>query len=66
MILLFTTALVSACEVVECVDAQFEREPIPLKDEAHFALAFPDGERQSYTVKCEKYYDAMCAERGNS
>lgn len=64
---LFSVSMfISSCGVVECLDSQFEREPIPLKDESLFEVTFPNGVTKSHIIKCEKYYDAICAERGNS
>lgn len=57
---------VNACGVIECVDSQFERKPIPIKGEYNFTVSFPSGDSSSHIIKCEQYYDSMCSERGNS
>ncbi|WP_141235681.1 hypothetical protein [Pseudoalteromonas sp. NBT06-2] len=64
--LIFASALLSACGVIECVDSQFEREPVNINGESLFEITFSNGELKSHAIKCEKYYDSMCAERGNS
>lgn len=66
LVLFFVSMFISSCGVIECVDSQFEREPIPIKGESLFEVAFPNGVTKSHSIKCEKYYDAICAERGNS
>ena len=51
-------------QTVQCIDAQFDREPRPL-DKTHFIELVVDGESRSIEVTCEEYYDAMCSVRGN-
>lgn len=58
--------LLSSCGAIECIDAQIEREPIKISGESLFEITFGNGEHKSHVIKCEKYYDSMCAERGNS
>ena len=61
-----TSIFLSACGVIECVDSQFERQSIAIDGESFFEILLADGKSISYAIKCEKYYDSMCAERGNS
>lgn len=58
--------LLSSCGAIECIDAQFEREPVKINGESLFEIIFANGEHKSHVIKCEKYYDSMCTERGNS
>ncbi len=58
--------LLAGCGAIQCVDAQFEREPIPIDTQFKFQLIQPDQATQTIDVKCERYYSAMCSERGNS
>lgn len=62
----FLLILVAGCGAIQCVDAQFEREPIPIDTQFKFQLIQPDQATQTIDVKCERYYSAMCSERRNS
>jgi hypothetical protein len=66
LILFVISILTSSCGVIQCVDSQFERKPIPIKGESVFEVTFSDGDIKSHVIKCEKYYSAICASRGNS
>lgn len=63
---LIVSLLTASCSAVVCIDSHIEREPVPVKDEWVFTVTFLDKDSQKYTLKCEKYYDSMCAARGNS
>ncbi|WP_155247679.1 hypothetical protein [Teredinibacter turnerae] len=54
----------NACGVYECIDAKFEREPRPIDKVFNVDVTIDDAVF-SKEVRCEHYYDAMCAERGN-
>ncbi|TLX45075.1 hypothetical protein C1E24_20875 [Pseudoalteromonas phenolica] len=66
LVLFFVLVLTSSCGVIECVDSQFERESVAIDGESGFEVVFSNGESKFHSIKCEKYYDSMCAERGNS
>jgi len=66
LVLFFVLVLTSSCGVIECVDSQFERESVAIDGESDFEVVFSNEESKFHSVKCEKYYDSMCAERGNS
>ena len=58
--------LLTGCGLIECVDHQFEREPVPIDKRLEFTLTFKDKTPEIYVVQCEKYYSSGCTERGNS
>lgn len=62
----FLLIFVAGCGAIQCVDAQFERKPIPIDTQFKFQLIQPDQEIKTIDVKCERYYNSMCSERGNS
>ena len=66
LIIFLTSIFITSCGVIECVDSKFERESLALDGESLFEIIFEDGKSKSHLIKCEKYYDAICAERGNS
>lgn len=64
--LLSLLLLTTACGVIECVDSQFDRKPVEIAGASNFEVVFSNGQSRFHRIKCEKYYDSMCAERGNS
>ena len=63
--LLFLSVIaLSGCGVYECIDVKFERDPKPINEVVTVDLTFQNQE-MSMEVKCEEYYDSLCAERGN-
>ena len=63
-LLLLSMIVLSGCGVYECIDMKVEREPKPIDKTIIVGLAFQEQE-MSMELKCEEYYDALCAERGN-
>ncbi len=63
-LLLLSVIALNGCGVIECIDNKFERDPKPINETVTVSLTFQEKEL-SMEVKCEEYYDAMCAERGN-
>jgi hypothetical protein len=63
-LLLLSVIALNGCSVFECIDMKFEREPKPINETVTVNLTFQEQE-MSIEVKCEEYYDALCAERGN-
>lgn len=66
IIVLTFTLFLFGCGIVPCIDAQFEREPEPIEGSYNYQVKLANGETYHHTIKCERYYDAMCAARGNS
>lgn len=66
LVLLSLVILTSSCGVIECVDSQFERKPVAIDGESNFEVVLSNKESKFHRITCEKYYDSMCAERGNS
>lgn len=66
IVIFITSIFITSCGVIECVDSQFEREPVAIEGEYLFDITFDDNRSTFHAIKCEKYYDAICAERGNS
>ncbi|NRA85390.1 MAG: hypothetical protein HRU22_16940 [Gammaproteobacteria bacterium] len=64
--LILLISCLAGCGAIPCIDAQFERQPIPIKDKFIFELTYSNGDIVTQRVECERYYDSMCAERGNS
>ena len=63
-IALLAAILLQGCGAIECLDAKVDRPVISIERE--FAVEFEFQNRRMTTkIKCEKYYDAICAERGN-
>lgn len=63
--IVLTISTLNACGLIECVDHQIKRDAIALDGESIFKLTLPDGTSKSQLIKCEKYYDSTCTERGN-
>jgi hypothetical protein len=63
--ILFGSIFLSGCGLIECIDTQIERKPIPIDKKLLFDLSIVDQPDTSIEVVCEKFYDSMCAERGN-
>ena len=63
VVILIALAL-EGCGIYECVDAKFLRETKPIEKAFNVELKFNE-KSMNMLIKCEKYYDAMCAERGN-
>lgn len=63
--LLPVTLLLSACGVLECVDKQIPRQPVPLAKEYRFELHIAGAAPMVHTIRCEEFYSASCSERGN-
>jgi hypothetical protein len=55
----------TGCGAIECLDSQFERAPIPIKGSNAIEFQYKDQAVIIKPVQCEKFYDAMCADRGN-
>ncbi|KAF7783541.1 hypothetical protein PRUB_a3335 [Pseudoalteromonas rubra] len=66
MIFVASMLTLAGCGIAPCIDAQFERKPKVIDKKLLFELELKNGLRFSRTMKCERYYDAMCAARGNS
>jgi len=64
LIIALLSFCLSGC-VVECIEAKIDRPafPIPGSHVAELRVAGMEPIRKAIT--CEKYYDAICAERGN-
>jgi hypothetical protein len=58
-------AALSGCGVTECIDATFPRPSERLPGSHTVEIKYKDQAEITATVTCERYYDAMCAERGN-
>ena len=56
--------LLQGCGVYECIDTNVVRESKPIEQQFIVKLQF-EGKTMSMPIKCEEYYDSMCAERGN-
>jgi hypothetical protein len=56
--------LIQGCGVYECIDMKFSRTPEPIDKVYNIDLKFNDT-KMNMGIQCEKYYEAMCAERGN-
>ncbi|TWX64214.1 hypothetical protein [Colwellia sp. C1TZA3] len=63
--LILIVFLLSGCGAIECLDSQFEREPIQIEGNNIIEFQYKDEAAIKKNMKCEKFYDAMCAERGN-
>ena len=63
-LLILSAILLSGCGVYECIDMRFERDPKPINKTIMVSVNFND-QHQNMEIKCEEYYDALCAERGN-
>ncbi len=61
---IFLLLLLQGCGVYECIDSKFVRETKPIHQQFIVKLQI-EGETLSMPIECEKYYDSMCAERGN-
>ena len=64
IIVIITIFSLNGCGVIPCIDAQFERDIKPIDKVFNVELNFNDKVFKK-TVKCEKYYSALCATRGN-
>ena len=62
LILLLNQGCVSY--IVSCIDSKFERAVKPIDQEFYIELEFND-QQMSKHIKCERYYSALCAARGN-
>ena len=51
--------------VVECIQAKIDRPALPIPGNHVAELRVAGLEPIRKTITCEKYYDAICAERGN-
>ena len=63
-LLLLLVIVLNGCGVYECIDMKFERDPKPIDETVTVVLTFQD-KKMTMEVKCEEYYDALCAVRGN-
>ena len=63
-LLLLSVFALNGCGVLECIDTKFERDPKPIDEIVSVSVTFQEKE-MSMELKCEEYYDALCAERGN-
>lgn len=66
IILTFIFLILIGCGTISCIDSQFERKPVPIEGELVFQIQLTDGKKYQHQIKCERYYDSMCTERGNS
>jgi len=55
---------VAGCGVYECIDAKIPRTPIPMEP-ISVEIAYSGAPVVQREIHCERYYDALCAERGN-
>lgn len=55
----------SAITAGNCLDALVQRSTTPVVPVPVFELKYKDRASISVRIACEKYYDAMCAARGN-
>src|SRR5262245_10520924 len=64
IILLSLLIALPGCGLYECIDMRFPRRVKPIGEVFDIQLEL---QQQSFAmqVRCEEYYDAMCAERGN-
>jgi hypothetical protein len=65
LILPLAAVLLSGCGVVECIDAQIPRSAEQLKEPITVEIAYAGAEVVRREIRCERYYDAQCSERGN-
>ena len=56
--------LLNVFGVYQCIDSKFERKPRPIDQVYNVELEI-DGQTFTKEIRCEHYYDAMCAARGN-
>ena len=66
VIFLTLSLLLSGCGIAPCIDAQFKRDPVPIEGSFTFEVLLSNEEPKKHIVKCERYYDTICAARGNS
>lgn len=64
VIIIFIALALEGCGIYECVDEKFVRETKPIEQEFNVELMLNETS-WNMIIKCEEYYDAMCAERGN-
>ena len=62
VILLFL--IIQGCGIYECIDTQIDRKVKPIDKVFDVELVF-NKTRMTMQIRCEEYYDALCAERGN-
>lgn len=62
---LLSIAALTGCGVAECIDATIPRPSQRLPGSHVIEIEYKAQSAITATVTCEKYYDAMCAERGN-
>jgi hypothetical protein len=63
LILIFALSL-QGCYFYECIDTQIPRWTSKI-DEVYHVEVVCNGKMYEKQIQCEKYYDSMCAERGN-
>jgi hypothetical protein len=61
----FATLVLNGCGAIPCVDSKFGRRAEPIPGNHTASLAVPGLENANRMFSCERYYDAMCASRGN-
>lgn len=64
VIFLTLSLLLSGCGIAPCIDAQFKRDPVPIEGSFTFEVLLSNEEPKKHIVKCERYYDTICAARG--
>jgi len=64
-ITLLAIATLSGCGITSCIDALFPRPSQRLPGSHTVELRYKDQPPISAVITCERFYDAMCAARGN-
>jgi hypothetical protein len=62
---LLPIAMLTGCGVTDCIDAAFPPPSERLPGSHTIEIDYKGQATITTTVTCERYYDAMCAERGN-
>lgn len=62
---LLSIAALAGCGVAECIDATIPRPSQRLPGSHEIEITYKNQAAITATITCEKYYDAICAERGN-
>lgn len=65
VLVVFVSAALGGCGINSCIDGLVKRAPKPIEGTHAFEVAFSGQPVARKEYKCEKYYDSMCAERGN-